>query len=79
MTSCLYRVFALNTTVTISWTGSLFNARDLMLQPFKQHVTAAWPGAQPLAPEGTALEGAELLASLDASPMFTSLVHIFER
>ena len=35
-TAALGRVFAPDAPVSVSWTGNLFNARDLMLQPFQQ-------------------------------------------
>lgn len=75
-TSALGRVFAIKSPVSVSWTGALFDAIDLMLEPFKRHVAARWPEARLHGPEGTALRGAELLASSRSTPMFGSLVHV---
>ncbi len=78
-TASLGRVFEPGAPVGVSWVGNLFEARDLMLEPFKRHVAAAWPAARLLEPAGTALRGAELLAGSDTPPMFGPLVHVFER
>jgi glucosamine kinase len=72
----LRRVFDPGYPATVSWTGSLFEARDLMLEPFKRHVAELWPDARLLAPKGTALDGAELLARSDSAPMFGPLVYV---
>ena len=76
--AALDQVFTPGTSVTVSWSGNLFNARDLMLQPFQRQVTAMWPTARLLAPRGTALDGAELLACSNPAPMFEDLLHVFE-
>ena len=78
-TAALGRLFEPNDPIAVSWTGSLFNAKDLILEPFKQHVTEMWPAARLLAPEGKALHGAALLAQSDQIPMFGSQLHIFDR
>lgn len=77
-TASLGEVFDPGTPVTVSWTGSVFNAEDLMLEPFKRHIAGMWPTARLLAPEGTALRGAELLAQSGGPPMFGSLLHVFD-
>lgn len=77
-TAALDQVFTPGTCVTVSWTGNLFDARDLILQPFQRQVAVMWPAATLRAPKGTALDGAELLASSNPSPMFGDLVHVFE-
>src|SRR5919107_4202482 len=77
-TAALGRVFAPDAPVSVSWTGNLFNAWDLMLQPFQQQVAVIWPKASLLAPRGTALSGAELLARSNPPPMFEDLLHVFE-
>jgi hypothetical protein len=41
-TAALGQVFAPDAPVSVSWSGNLFNARDLMLQPFLQQVE--WRG-----------------------------------
>ncbi|HEX5700933.1 MAG TPA: BadF/BadG/BcrA/BcrD ATPase family protein [Rubrobacter sp.] len=76
-TAALSRVFAPDAPVSVSWTGNLFEARDLMLQPFQRQVVATWPKATLLAPTGTALSGAELLARLNRPHMFEDLLHVF--
>ena len=78
-TAALRQVFEPGSSVTVSWTGNLFRAEDLMLAPFKQHVAEMWPSAQLLAPEGKALAGAELLAQSEQISMFESLLHVFEK
>lgn len=78
-TAALRQIFEPDTSLTVSWTGSLFNAKDLMLKPFKQHVSELWPSARLLTPEGKALRGAALLARLDQIPMFESQLHVFDR
>jgi glucosamine kinase len=78
VTATLVQLFTPDTFVTVSWTGNLFDARDLMLQPFCRQVAEMWPAASVLAPKGTALDGAELLASSTPPPMFEDLVHVFE-
>ena len=77
-TAALGRVFAPDAPVNVSWTGNLFEARDLMLQPFQQQVAAMWPKASLLSPRGTALSGAELLARSNPPLMFEDLLHVIE-
>jgi N-acetylglucosamine kinase-like BadF-type ATPase len=76
--AALRRVFDPGATVTVSWAGSLFAERDLLREPFKRHVADAWPAAQLLAPKGTALQGAELIALERTPSMFNALIHVFE-
>lgn len=76
--AALDQVFTPDTSVTVSWTGNLFNARDLMLQPFQRQISVMWPAARLLTPRGTALDGAELLACSNPPPMFEDLLHVFE-
>lgn len=78
-TAALRQLFEPDASVTVSWTGSLFNAEDLMLTPFKRHIAKTWPSAHLLPPQGKALSGAKLLAESGHSPMFQSLIHIFEK
>lgn len=75
----LGRIFAQGTPVTVSWTGNLFGAGEIMLKPFKRHLAEGWPRAQPSAPKGTALRGVELLAASGPPSMFDSLIHAHER
>ncbi|MFC9270036.1 N-acetylglucosamine kinase [Streptomyces zhihengii] len=48
----------------VSWCGSLFDAGDLLLEPFRAEVLAAVPRAVLTPPAGSSLDGAELLARL---------------
>jgi N-acetylglucosamine kinase-like BadF-type ATPase len=77
VTASLRGVFTEGDPVCVSWTGGLFEARDLMLEPFKRHVAGIWPSARLLAPRGTALDGGELLARSVSPAMFRSLVYVF--
>jgi N-acetylglucosamine kinase-like BadF-type ATPase len=77
-TAALDQLFTPNTSVTVSWTGNLFDARDLMVQPFQRQLAVMWPAAHLRAAKGTALDGAELLASSNPPLMFEDLVHVFE-
>lgn len=77
-TAALGRVFVPGAPVTVSWTGGLFDARDLMLEPVKRHVAETWPSARLVAPEGTALRGAELLARTAPPTMFGPLIQVLE-
>ena len=78
VTASLRRVFDPGAPAAVSWTGSLFNARDLMLEPFKRHVAERWPSARLLVPRGMALRGGELLARSDPPPMFLPLIHVLD-
>jgi len=78
VTASLGRVFEAGTPVAVSWAGSLFRARDLMLEPFRQHVVQMWPSVRLVAPRGMALRGAELLARSGPFPLFQTLVHVSE-
>lgn len=76
VTASLRRIFDPHAAVAVSWTGRLFNARDLLLEPFKQHLVRMWPAARLRAPQGTALRGAALLARRDPPPMFNPLIYV---
>ncbi|MGF1473008.1 MAG: N-acetylglucosamine kinase [Rubrobacteraceae bacterium] len=78
-TSALHRVLGPGSPATVSWTGNLFKARDLFLEPFKHHVAASWPAARLRDPRGEALHGAESLARIGQTSMFDSLTHVFEQ
>jgi N-acetylglucosamine kinase-like BadF-type ATPase len=77
-TAAVGKIFPAGTPVTVSWTGSLFDAHDLLGEPFAGHVTERWPRARLTAPCGPALQGAALLARSHPCPLFTSLIHAFE-
>lgn len=77
-TSTLDRVIAPEHPASFSWTGSLFKARDLMLEPFKRHVAENRASTIPVEPKGDTLLGAELLASAEETTMFAPLIHVFD-
>jgi N-acetylglucosamine kinase-like BadF-type ATPase len=70
------QIFPAGAPVMVSWTGSVFSAHDLLAGPFARHVAEQLPQARLLAPHGTALDGAALLAQVHPCPMFSSLVRI---
>jgi N-acetylglucosamine kinase-like BadF-type ATPase len=72
------QVFPAGIPVTVSWTGSLFHAGDLLTEPFARHLRDCWPEARLTAPRHSALRGAELLAESHPCPMFTPLIHALE-
>ena len=57
----------------VSWSGGLFAAGALILDPFRAELARLVPGVQPRAPLGDALAGAARLA--DGTTLFASLVH----
>ena len=59
----------------LSWTGSLFEARDLLLEPFLARVTRARPSLAPRPPRGSALDGALLLATGPLPPHVERLLY----
>ncbi len=77
-TSTLDRVIAPEHPASFSWTGSVFKARELMLEPFKLHVVENRASTVPVEPKGDALLGAELLASTRETTIFAPLIHVFE-
>jgi len=56
--------------LTVSWAGSVFNAADLIVDPFIAAVAKELPGAIVTCPVGGALEGAARLieSNLSATP-----------
>lgn len=77
-TAALDRVFAHDHPVSVSWAGSIFKARDLMLEPFKRRVAGMRPSARLISPRGDALLGAELLAQAEETTMFAPLIHVLD-
>ena len=71
------RACAPGEAATLSWTGSLFGAADLLLEPFLAHLAAAegspdGPRLEARPPLGSALDGGYRLASAPAGhPLFT--------
>ena len=61
---------------TLSWTGGLFDAADLLLEPFLGHVRAARPDLDARPPLGSALDGGRRLAAAPAGHPLLGLVHV---
>jgi glucosamine kinase len=63
--------------LALSWTGGLWAARDLLLEPFLAQVgaRAAGQGLAPAPPLGSALDGGRLLADSSLPAPFDALVH----
>jgi glucosamine kinase len=63
--------------LALSWTGGLWAARDLLLEPFLAQVgaRAAGEGLAPAPPLGSALDGGRLLADSSLPAPFDALVH----
>jgi glucosamine kinase len=58
------RLFELGEEVVVSYAGSVFNAGELIVAPFRREVETRCPGASVMAPEGDPLAGAVLLVEL---------------
>ena len=61
---------------TVSWTGGLFDATDLLLEPFLAHLAARRPSLAARAPLGSALDGGRVLAGAPAGHPLLDLVHV---
>lgn len=63
--------------LALSWTGGLWTARELLLEPFLAQVgaRAAGEGLAPAPPLGSALDGGRLLADSSLPAPFDALVH----
>jgi N-acetylglucosamine kinase-like BadF-type ATPase len=61
---------------TLSWTGGLFGAADLLLEPFLERVAAARPDLAARPPLGSALLGGYRLAAAPAGHPLLDLVHV---
>ena len=66
--------------VAVSWTGGLFSAGALLIEPFSEAVVRRLPDAVLMPPEGNGLEGARTLATLaqlpTLYPLLTSAVEV---
>lgn len=63
-------------TLTMSWTGSLFDAGDLLLDPLLTRLSGAdRPPLRPAPPLGTALDGGHHLATAPPGHLLEALVH----
>jgi N-acetylglucosamine kinase-like BadF-type ATPase len=58
------RLFEPGEAVLVSYTGNVFQAGELIVEPFKHEVEARRPGTPVVAPSGDPLAGAFLLAEL---------------
>ena len=58
------RVFKPGDAVLVSYAGNVFQAGDLVLEPFTRELEARRPGTSVVAPSGDPLDGAFLLAEL---------------
>jgi N-acetylglucosamine kinase-like BadF-type ATPase len=66
----------------ISWGGRLFDAGEILLEPFKEALRSRIPGARLVDPSGSSVDGALLLArGIDGSPVQSHEphIHVFER
>jgi len=61
---------------TLSWTGGLFDAGDLLLEPFLARVAAVRPELLARPPLGSALAGGHRLAGAPAGHPLLDLVHV---
>jgi N-acetylglucosamine kinase-like BadF-type ATPase len=62
--------------VTVSYTGRLFNAGDLLVDPFVAEVRRRLPSATVVPALGTSLDGAVYLAELDSPPDLPPLLTV---
>lgn len=60
----------------VSYTGGLFDAGELLLEPLRVELSRRAPGLTLRAPAGTALDGAELLATIQPLPGGLGYVHV---
>jgi N-acetylglucosamine kinase-like BadF-type ATPase len=60
----------------LSWTGGLFDAADLLLEPFLAHLAARRPALAARPPLGSALDGGRLLAAAPDGHPLLELVHV---
>jgi glucosamine kinase len=66
ITACaaLARLFEPGEPAIVSYTGNVFRAAELVVEPFTREIEARRPGSQVVAPSGDPLAGAKLLAEL---------------
>lgn len=73
--ACARRLFPAGEPVAVSWSGGLFAADDLLLEPFLGRLAALLPDAVPRPPAGDALAGAALLAGPGGPGLLTRFVY----
>jgi N-acetylglucosamine kinase-like BadF-type ATPase len=61
---------------TVSWTGGLFEATDLLLEPFMGGLATRRPGLTVRPPLGSALDGGRVLAAAPPGHPLLALVHV---
>jgi glucosamine kinase len=73
--ACARRLFPPGQAVAVSWSGGLFTAADLLLEPFLDRLRALVPEAVPTPPASDALAGAALLAGSSGPGILSRFVH----
>jgi N-acetylglucosamine kinase-like BadF-type ATPase len=68
------RTFGPRAAADVSWAGGLFAAGDLLHAPFVSRLAALAPRLRPVAPGGTALDGARALPVAQARRLFPGLI-----
>jgi N-acetylglucosamine kinase-like BadF-type ATPase len=63
----------------VSWAGGLFAAEDLLCTPFARRLAERAPRLRVVAPTGTSLDGARLLAAPEANRIFPGRIWASER
>lgn len=73
--ACARRLLPAGEPVPVSWSGGLFAADDLLLEPFLGRLAALLPDAVPRPPVGDALAGAALLADSGGPGLLARFVY----
>ena len=68
------RAFGAGAPADVSWAGGLFAAEELLRTPFARRLAERAPRLRVVAPAGTSLDGARLLAAGEASRFFPGLI-----
>jgi glucosamine kinase len=74
-TACARRLFPPGEPVPVSWSGGLFAAADLLLEPFQARLAELLPEAVPTPPAADALAGAARLAGPEGPGILGRFVH----
>ena len=73
--ACARRLFPPGEPLAVSWSGGLFAAADILLEPFLARLSALVPEAVPTPPAADALAGAALLAAPAGPGILERFVH----